>query len=540
MATQPDHATVTWSTPECPFSIECSSRVLDDIRLAVTDAFFSLPRGGAEIGGILLGDWQEGRLTISHYAALDCEHALGPSFTLSLGDETRLQELIRAASGAGAGMVVGWYHSHTRTGVLLSDSDLTIHNRFFPEPWQVALVVKPHTFEPMRAGFFFRGHGGIIHCSASYREFPIEPVPMQQVPRAVPMEPPAQPPYRPAAAATIVDVRAEPDTPPSPAAAVVNVQAEPEAPPAPAPPVVEIRAEPVAEPTPAATAASQASVPEAASEAAPAAPAQLPIPSMFEHRQERSWAWLKVLLAVGLVLAAGVAAYVERDAWYPAAPSLSHRAPPESTAASIGLNTVDEAGQLQIRWAPNSTPVRTATGASLEIADGDPPLNIVPLDVQHLASGVFTYGRRNGRVDVTLVLDQPGGAKVRQITSFLGQKPPAPAMAANPAQPSVAQQNKDREEQLRLIAGLRAQLNAEIENNRKLEKQLATARATPNPAQQNKDREEQLRLIAGLRAQLNAEIESNRKLEKQLATARVQLHEQQLRRLNNQARPLEH
>jgi hypothetical protein len=161
----------------------------------------------------------------------------------------------------------------------------------------------------------------------------------------------------------------------------------------------------------------------------------------------------------------------------------------------MGLNTVDETGQLQIRWDPNAPPVRAASGASLEISDGDPPPNVIPLDVQHLASGVFTYGRRNGRVDVTLILDQPGGTKVRQVTSFLGQKPPAPA-AANPAPPNLAQQNKDREEMSRLIAGLRAQLNAEIENNRKLEKQLATARA--------------------------------------------QLREQQLRRLGNQARPLEH
>ena len=484
---------MTWSTPECPFSIECSSRVLDDIRLAVTDAFFSLPRGGAEIGGILLGGWQEGRLTISDYAALDCEHALGPSFTLSLKDEARLQELIRVASGSGAGQVVGWYHSHTRTGVLLSDTDLTIHNKFFPEPWQVALVVKPHTFEPMRAGFFFRGHGGIIHSSASYREFPIEPAPMQQVPKAVSMEPPQ---HRPASAGPIVDVRAEPEAPPAPAAPIVDVQAEPEVRSAPAPPIVHVRVEPAAEPAPPVTAASQASVAETAPQAGPAAPARLPLQSMLEYQQKRSWGWLKALLAVGLVVVAGVALYVERGAWYPAAAALLHGAPSETDAASIGLNTVDEAGQLQIRWDPNSTPVRTATGASLEIADGDPPPNIISLDTQHLTSGAFTYGRRNARVDVTLVLDQPSGTKVRQGTSFLGQKPPAPAPAANLAQ--------------------------------------------PNPAQSNKDREEMSRLVAGLRAQLNAEIESNRKLEKQLATARAQLREQQLRRLGNQARPLEH
>ena len=255
---------------------------------------------------------------------------------------------------------------------------------------------------------------------------------------------------------------------------------------------------------------------------------------------------------------------------------------------------MDQGGQLQIRWNPSAAAVRAAGGASLEIADGDLPLNVVPLDVAHLASGVFTYSRRNGRVDVTLVLDQPGGNKLRQVTSFLGQEPPAPVTPANSAQPELVQAKKDREEMSRAMAGLRTQLNAELESNRKLEKQLASARATPSPAQpelvqakkdreemsraaaglrtqlnaelesnrklekqlasaratpnpappnaaqQSKDREETSRLVAGLRTQLNAELESSRKLEKQLAAARAQLREQQMRRLNNQAPPADH
>ncbi len=472
MAAEPERTTVTWSTPECPFSIECSKRVLDDIRLSVTDAFFSLPRGGAEIGGVLLGAWQEGRLTISDYAALDCEHALGPSFTLSVSDETRLQELIRATSVSGGSQPVGWYHSHTRTGVLLSDSDLTVHNRFFPEPWQVALVVKPHTFEPMRAGFFFRGPGGIIHSSASYHEFLIEPQPLRQVPRSVSTGSPAAPPHQPASAGPIVDVRAEPATPPAPAAPVVNVQAEPEVPFASAARSIDRSAEPAAQPTPAAMAAPQASPAEKAPHSEPAAPTQLPGPGMFEYPQKRSWVWLKVLLAVGLVLAAGAALYAWRDAWYPAALSLWQRTPPKINAPSMGLNTVDEAGQLQIRWDPNSALLRSATRGSLDIVDGDSPPNMVRLDAQHLASGVFTYGRRNARVDVVLVLHQPSGTDVRQATTFLGQKPPAPVGPV-----SLAPPNQDREKLLRVAAGLQAQLDAERVTNRILARQLEIARA---------------------------------------------------------------
>src|SRR6516165_10738845 len=138
-----------WSVPECPFQIETAPRVLDDIRLSVVDAFFSLPRGGAEIGGILLGSYKSGRLAITGYAALDCEHAYGPSFTLSPPDEAQLEALLSAHSGVDtAARPVGWYHSHTRSEIFLSDADLQLHQRYFREAWQVALVIKPHTFQP--------------------------------------------------------------------------------------------------------------------------------------------------------------------------------------------------------------------------------------------------------------------------------------------------------------------------------------------------------------------------------------------------------
>src|SRR3954447_21921899 len=109
-----------WSAPERPFGIEYSTRVLDDIRLAVTDAFFSLPRGGAEIGGILLGKFEEAQLIITDHVALDCEHAYGPSFNLSPNDEDRLKSLVTAHDGYAGGLrAVGWYHSHTRSEIFL-------------------------------------------------------------------------------------------------------------------------------------------------------------------------------------------------------------------------------------------------------------------------------------------------------------------------------------------------------------------------------------------------------------------------------------
>jgi len=184
----------TWAPANCPFTIEYSRRLLDDIRLAVVDAFFSLPRGGAEIGGILLGKFRDGRLTILEYTPLECEHIFGPSFTLSPGDHKRLTEMLDGLrSHANDLQPVGWYHSHTRSDIFLSESDLDIHNRYFSEPWQVALVLRPSTFQPVQAGFFFREPDGTVHTRSSYQEFALDPLPVGQVPRGMPapMAPPA-------------------------------------------------------------------------------------------------------------------------------------------------------------------------------------------------------------------------------------------------------------------------------------------------------------------------------------------------------------
>src|SRR5215510_13488666 len=89
--TDSGNATRIWKVPQCPFRIEYAPRVIDGIRLGVVDAFFSLPRGGVEIGGILLGTREAGRVLILDYIALDCEHASGPSFVLSARDEEKLR-----------------------------------------------------------------------------------------------------------------------------------------------------------------------------------------------------------------------------------------------------------------------------------------------------------------------------------------------------------------------------------------------------------------------------------------------------------------
>jgi proteasome lid subunit RPN8/RPN11 len=440
-----DGTAITWSVPECPFTIESSARVLDDIRLTVMDAFFSLPRGGAEIGGILLGKFDRGRLVISECAALDCEHAYGPSFTLSPPDEARLTELLSSYTNVPGGLrPVGWYHSHTRSEIFLSDADLEIYQRFFPESWQVALVIKPHTFQPTRLGFFFREADGSVQASSSYREDVLEALPIRQMPAGAPITP-------------LQNDHSAHRYRPDPVFAPV-IEAAPE----PAPPV---------------TPASEEATPPPAPPAA-----DLPAPKFLIESARSSRRWMVV--GIGIVAGLGVlgAAFQVRQMWLPQVLAAIRPAPavvPPPPAPTLGLHTIDREGQLQINWDRNSPSVQHASDAVLEITEGGPLLTAIQLDIAHLQAGSFTYARTAEKVDVKLIVHQKDGPDLREITSFLGKLPDR-----KPAEDSEAL--KQRDEMAKQAAKLKADLTSQAAKTKKLEKDVQSMRQEMRQQQQRR------------------------------------------------------
>jgi proteasome lid subunit RPN8/RPN11 len=156
--------------------MECSSAVLEQVRLDVERAYKS-HRGKLETGGVLFGIHEPERIQILAAKPLQCEHALGPGFVLSEKDEKRLEQLIAAPTSDAElkGLqALGWYHSHIRSPIFLSERDLQIHSRYFDAPFQIALVIRRESERPARAGFFFRESSGEIRAEASYEEFSIE------------------------------------------------------------------------------------------------------------------------------------------------------------------------------------------------------------------------------------------------------------------------------------------------------------------------------------------------------------------------------
>jgi proteasome lid subunit RPN8/RPN11 len=154
--------------------IEYTGAVMEEIRNAAVEGYQRMRHGGIEVGGVLFGTHGKGGVRILAARPMACEYAQGPRFILSERDQTALAGQL-AASRQDAELQglepVGWYHSHTRSEIFLSEQDVAYFNRFFPKPWQVALVVRPANLAPVRAGFFLREADGGLRTESSYREF---------------------------------------------------------------------------------------------------------------------------------------------------------------------------------------------------------------------------------------------------------------------------------------------------------------------------------------------------------------------------------
>lgn len=172
--------------------IEFSPDAMEAVRAAVVEGYYKLARGGVEVGGVLFGRRNQHGVRIAAARPVACQHAFGPSFVLSENDRAGLALLLEqsASDPALEGLVpVGWYHSHTRSGFDLSAQDRDICARYFPEAWQVALVLCPDRTRPTRGIFYGQAENGSLSAEP---EFVLEP---QAGPRKIPPTP-AGPPAR--------------------------------------------------------------------------------------------------------------------------------------------------------------------------------------------------------------------------------------------------------------------------------------------------------------------------------------------------------
>jgi len=133
--------------------------LINDLATLATSPYESSPWGGVEVGGVLFGTVQPDGVHIRNYRAFESEHRHGPSFDLSDRDLERLNEMLVNSKHDDTltGFVpVGWYHSVSQREFCLTKRDIDLHERFFSEPWQVAMLLKRSRKNPAVFGLCFR------------------------------------------------------------------------------------------------------------------------------------------------------------------------------------------------------------------------------------------------------------------------------------------------------------------------------------------------------------------------------------------------
>jgi len=115
-----------------------------------------------EVGGFLIGRWcsdeNSGQFIVIEHA-LPARYTRQGSVYLTFTQDSLVDIHDQIDTNYKGEMIVGWYHTHPSMGVFLSHYDTWLHSNFFPEPWQVALVV-----EPVKAtgGFFVRQKNSLL------------------------------------------------------------------------------------------------------------------------------------------------------------------------------------------------------------------------------------------------------------------------------------------------------------------------------------------------------------------------------------------
>jgi proteasome lid subunit RPN8/RPN11 len=405
----------SWRVPQVSRVIEYPLEVMEEIRAFACDELLQLSHGGDAVGGVLFGTRREDLIRILTWRPIACDRTQGEGLKLSYNDRMNLAvqlEVARQNSDLKDLRPVGWFVSHLRTGVSLSPSDLETYNGFFPEAWQVTLVIYPQGRGHAQAGFFLREADGKLQTEASYQVVELAPLNLPAVP--------------------------EPALPEKAAIAPAVEPAPVEKPPAPKMKEPEVANPEVAKPEVAKRGLSQ---PEnSPSPVFRATPLEAPSFEVEEDLPARErWLW-----AIPIALALAVAGFM-----------LYQRRDPSSNA-SISLRAISEAQTVQLAWDANSRLIRNADHAEMEINDGAKDSH-VSLTSDQLHAGKMSYLPQSNDVGFSLTVYPANGEPIHdsarlvapmanapqeppQLLQSNPPPPPAPSPAPSTAENAALQQ----------------------------------------------------------------------------------------------------
>ncbi len=384
-----------WEPEGSPVSIHMHRDTIDAISRDVTDAWKTLARPVLETGGLLLGRVEPGErptVWIERYERVDCRHKAGPRFVLDEEDKAGLEKAAADVLSGGETAVVGFYRSHLRDGLQLEESDFELVRRYFSDPADLILLIKPENPFKMSGQFFVHGAG--TGDTAVGPAFPFHGHPIVGA---------AEEPLHAEAMARERPRRLVPDFAPLQNAAAMDAPQD----------------EPVV-------------VPERV----------MPEPR-FNWRTETEprpkWR-TAVPLAGAFLLVGGLLWFVLQQTHHPA-PAAAPVAATEQ-GRPIGLSVEPAGPAWQVSWNPNATALAGARSVQLFVREGDDQTR-KELTPQDLALGMYTYQSAGNDLTFRLeVVDSSGRVSAESFRYEREAKstaPPAPARALTlpPAAPAA-------------------------------------------------------------------------------------------------------
>jgi hypothetical protein len=373
-----------WDPEGSPVSIHMNPGVADGI------AHDAIERLGREVGGLLLGRVEAGAragVWIERYQRISRQLGSGPAFILDSEEIAGLESVASNILATGELAVVGLYRSHTRPGFQLEEPDFDLIRRYFSDPSDLILLIKPesatrvtgqfHVWDkesgahPVGSEFPFRGH--------MLKDETAAPAVAQvsEAPRELPREHPR---------------RLVPDYAPS------TVEAPP-------------------------------SLYGLGQKPRPAQSGQTEELTAERGSREQLKKWLPLVAATALLGGA---------LWFllqPGRHGSSSPAPAQTAEAvrPLGLY-VDAAGQTwRVSWNPKATALDEARSAQLFVREGDEQKRF-DLSSRDLASGIYQYSPVENDVTFRLeVVDKAGRVSAESFRLMRAANPPAPAPLAHAA-----------------------------------------------------------------------------------------------------------
>ena len=432
----------TWHPSQSSLAIEYTRAVMDAVRDQVIAGFRRLSRGGVEVGGILYGLREEGKVRIQATVPVSCEYKSGPSFVLSDKDKLRLLEQLtnsETTDDLKGLVVVGWYVSHPRGSIALTDGDLDIFNEFFPAIWNVALVLKPGD-QAVRCGFFVREPRGALNIAQSYQEFEIA------LPRSVEGSSAVRQIADQVASSLAAQREPAPDPSDSRRRGRREIMEMPSAPrPANSPRAGSHGAAAAAAMAPG---SEEASLPNWSTAVARPRSAIVAL-RRAEHTRRLQWRWIVLWVMAMALVVGGTYAYHEFTA-----------------AVPLGLRVAEHDGDLMIQWDPAARPLRWAETGRIMIQSADQGVTKIDLSQRELAAGKYLYEGTEGDTSIHLSVDGRLGYHAEESTRYVAQVAPVEPGASGGGKPQADIRNPKK-----LQAEVR-RLRDELEKSQRRVKEL--------------------------------------------------------------------